>query len=81
MQIKTHEELWSHRAASVLVGRTIMSVRYLTAEERDELGWYNASLVLLLDDGNYFYPSADDEGNNAGALFTSFKDLETIPVI
>jgi hypothetical protein len=38
-------------------------------------------VVLTLDDGTQLYPAADDEGNNAGALFTTLADLDTIPVV
>ena len=72
---------WADKAAALLVGRTIKEVRYMTGIERKDLGWRNRSLVLLLDDGTYIWPSADDEGNDAGAFFTNDPDLVTIPVI
>lgn len=72
---------WSERAAKLLVGRRIVAAHYTTDEERDELGWDNHAIVLELDDGTLLYPSKDDEGNNAGALFTSDDNLPTIPVI
>ena len=50
-------------------------------KEQEALGWYNSSLVIFFTDGSYLFPSQDDEGNGAGALFTSFKELPTIPVI
>jgi hypothetical protein len=75
------KKTWAEVATSKLVGRKIVEARYLTDIELKGLGWHNASIVLLLDDGNYIYPSADDEGNDAGALFTSFPDFDTIPVI
>jgi len=72
---------WSKRAATHLKGKVIAEVRYLTKEETNFMGWYNAPLVILFTDGSYIFPSRDDEGNDAGALFTSFEDLPTIPVI
>ena len=78
---KDYAKLWRDKAAAMLVGRTIKEVRYITGVERDQLGWRSRSLVLLLDDGTYIWPSADDEGNDAGAFFTSNSDLEVIPVI
>lgn len=72
---------WGEKAAALLVGRTIKSVRYMTEKEREGLGWPNRSLVIALDDGNHIWPSADDEGNGAGALFTTDIRLMTIPVI
>ena len=75
------EEKWVTAIAKQLVGRTIVKVRYLTKKEMDELGWYDRSVVLHLDDGNIIFPSADDEGNNAGSLFTNSDDLPVIPVM
>lgn len=72
---------WLHDAAPILVGRTIKRIRYLSDSERDELMWDRASIVLELDDGTLLWPSADDEGNDAGALFTTNLDMPTIPVI
>ena len=78
---KDYAKLWRDRAAAMLVGRTIESVRYLTEQERISLNWYSRSLVLTLDDGTHIWPSADDEGNDAGAFFTTNPKLETIPVV
>jgi hypothetical protein len=64
-----------------MVGRKIADVRYLTQEEADDLGWDARCPVIILDDGNYLYPSSDDEGNEAGAMFTSFKSIETMAVV
>lgn len=72
---------WGALAAKALVGRTIVGARYLTEEESRQLGWYNRTVILKLDDGSLIWPSRDDEGNGAGAMFTNIPDLETIPVI
>ena len=72
---------WEERIAKALVGRKIVEVRYLNDKEVNEHGWHSSALIMLLDDGTYIYPSSDDEGNDAGALFTNIPDLETIPVI
>jgi len=72
---------WTKECSKNLVGKTIKSVRYMTDKEMNDLGWYSKSLVIIFTDGSYIFPSSDDEGNNAGALFTSFKDLDTIPTI
>lgn len=72
---------WGDQAAALLVGRTIKEVRYFTEKEREDLGWYSRPIALLLDDGTWLWPSSDDEGNNAGALFTTEPTLEVIPVI
>jgi hypothetical protein len=52
-----------------LVGRTIVAVRYMTEAEEAQQMWSNAAVVIQLDDGTLLFPSADDEGNDAGALF------------
>lgn len=72
---------WAEKAAALLVGKTITGVRYITEKEREGLGWSKRSLVLILDDGTYLWPSADDEGNNAGSFFTTDRSLEVIPTI
>ena len=72
---------WTGYAAEKLVGRTIKNVRYLSDDEKETLDWDSGSLVIELDDGNSIFPSADDEGNGPGALFTTYDDLPTIPVI
>ena len=80
MAIATTEG-WEKQIGEFLIGKTISGVRYLTDEEMEDLGWYNKALVIVFSDGSYIFPSADDEGNNAGALFTSDDNLPTIPVI
>jgi hypothetical protein len=74
---------WSQHAENHLLGRTIVGVRYLTDAETEGLGWMSAALVILLDDGSCIFPSSDDEGNDAGALFGQAKDGKdlTFPVI
>jgi hypothetical protein len=72
---------WGDQATKALVGKKIVAARYLNDDEVESLGWYKSAIVLLLDDGTYVYPSRDDEGNGAGALFTSCVDLPVIPVI
>ena len=52
-----------------LVGRTIVGVRYLDAGEVGLLGILHQPVCLQLDDGTLLWPMADDEGNDAGALF------------
>ena len=43
--------------------------------------WDSRPIVIIFDDDSYIFPMADDEGNNGGALATSFTDLSTIPII
>ncbi len=76
-----YKKVWSDKASKELRGKTIKEARYLTQKEVDKLGWYNSTLAIFFTDGSYIFPSADDEGNEAGALFTNIKGLETIPTI
>jgi len=73
--------VWGDKVARELVGKAIVAVRYLTEEEREELDWHDRSVVIQLSDGTLLWPSRDDEGNGAGALFTTIKALPTVPVI
>ena len=77
------ERKWTLYAKNALVGRKIVRVRYLTAEEMEDMGWYSNPIVLELDNGTLVFPSADDEGNDGGALFfCSHEDPNgVIPVI
>ena len=72
---------WENQAALVLVGRKIKAVRYLYPKEAEGLGWYGRSVVIELDNGVLVWPSSDDEGNDAGALFTTDERADTLPVI
>ena len=72
---------WTEKCKKHLVGKKIVHVRYLNKKEMDDLGWEQIPLVIFFDDGGYMFPSQDDEGNDGGSLFTSFKDLSVIPVI
>ena len=80
-EARSYEKLWGDQATALLVGRTIKEVRYFTEKEREDLGWHSRPIALLLDDGTWLWPSRDDEGNDAGALFTTDDELMTIPVI
>lgn len=77
------ERRWTLYAKNALVGRKIVRVRYLTAEEMEDMGWYSNPIVLQLDDDTLVFPSADDEGNDGGALFFCNKENPNgvIPVI
>lgn len=81
---ETHEECvkrWEKSCRGLLVGRKITTVRYMTQKECDALGWTAKCLVIELDNGIRIYPARDDEGNDAGAIFTESDTLPTIPVI
>ena len=64
------------RIASRLIGKRILNVRYLSQEEREALGWHQSCVVLELEDDVLLFPSRDDEGNGAGALFGQTPDEE-----
>ena len=83
MPIKDPEKYWTGLAKKNLVGRKIVSVRYLSDEELETLDWYDKAIVIQLDDGSIIFPSRDDEGNGAGALFGQNEAGESIdlPVI
>lgn len=74
---------WEKYAALKLVGRTVKAVSYMSAEEKENAGFYRAALVIEFTDGTLLYPSADDEGNDAGALFGIGRNKKefVIPVI
>ena len=60
---------WTSQAKKVLLKRTIVDLRYLTDEEMEDMGWYSRPLALFLDNGEHLIISADDEGNDGGAIF------------
>jgi hypothetical protein len=82
--LRTSEALqkkWLTKASKLLVGKKIVGVSYLCSEDREEMGWCGAPIVITLDDGTNIFPSQDDEGNGPGALFTNDEDLPIVPVI
>tara|TARA_R110002020_G_scaffold463600_2_gene683723 strand:- start:307 stop:552 length:246 start_codon:yes stop_codon:yes gene_type:complete len=78
-----NNKYWEKYGNKHLKGRTIVDVRYLTTIEMKGMGWYRKSIVLELSDGSLLFPSKDDEGNDAGALFGQSPDNKslTFPVI
>ena len=72
---------WEKRIAKCLVGRKIVDIRYLSKEETDSCGFYNQPIVIFLDNSEWIMPMKDDEGNDGGALATSYEKLSTIPVM
>jgi len=75
------EKGWEDAAGNILTGRTITGVRYMSKQECKKMGWYSRPLIIGLDDGTLLYSSADDEGNDGGALFTTSWKTPVIPVI
>lgn len=72
---------WTDVAKAVLYGRRIVDVRYMEREESEGLGWHRMAVVIELDNGTLVWPSMDDEGNGAGALFTTDPNGATLPVL
>ena len=78
MKIETR---WNKKASSILLGKTITRVRYMSDDEQEDMGWYNKAIVIQLDNGIALFPTRDDEGNGPGALDTTYGILPIIPVI
>jgi hypothetical protein len=78
---KDWDKYWLDEAKKLLLHKRIVNVRYLTQEEADEMGWYERSVAFQTQDGLWFFPSRDDEGNGGGALFTSDEKQGCLPVM
>ena len=72
---------WEQIARQLLLNKKIVDVRYLTKEEAEDLGWDERVVAFQTEDGLWFFPSRDDEGNGGGALFTSDDKESCLPVI
>lgn len=79
--IDNPQEHWTKVAQSTLVGRKIVAVRYLSDREVERLGWTSRSVIFELDNGCLVWPTMDDEGNDAGAIFTTDRHGHTLPAI
>ncbi len=64
-----HEQRFTDEAKKALVGKTVANVRYMTEMEANKTGFNRRALIIEFDDGTYIFPSQDDEGNDAGAIF------------
>ena len=76
---KALEKSWLTKIEKVFVGRKIVKVELLSAKETDDMDWNGRAVTFQLDNGVRFYPSADDEGNDCGSLFTTAEDLPIVP--
>ena len=75
-------ERWEAEAAKHLKGRTIVEVRYMSLKEAHQCGYHHRPVVFQLDNGALFWPSKDDEGNDAGALMgQDGAQSVTLPVL
>lgn len=53
---------------SQLVGKSIISIRYMNDREMEMFGWYKRPVIILLNDNTFIVPQSDDEGNDGGAI-------------
>jgi|TARA_R100001244_G_scaffold130129_1_gene102036 hypothetical protein len=75
------DKKWNELVKKHLVGHKIVDVKWLSAKESERLlGWNHQPCEIYLDNGTILTPSTDDEGNDAGAIFTNIKELSCIPV-
>ena len=70
--MNNNEKYWTDEANTLLKGRRIVGVRYLTATEVEDYAWDSRGLVLFLDNG---------EGNGPGAIFTNNEKTPVLPVM
>jgi hypothetical protein len=82
-EIKDVKAFWNKKAKEVLLGKTIVSVNYMTQEDADDMGWNKRPVVFKLSGGTICYLSCDDEGNDGGAMFLSDKkgNHDVLPVL
>lgn len=65
---------------SQLVGKSIVSIRYMNDREMGMFGWDNRPIIILLNDGTFVIPQRDDEGNDGGAIaLVNNKKFTLIP--
>jgi hypothetical protein len=75
-------EHWGNLASNFLVGKTIRRVRYLNDRETEDIGWTKSGLVIEFTDGHWIVAMSDDEGNEAGSVWTSSQsEINVIPTI
>ena len=69
---------WSGDATKIFKDKVVSHIRYTDVDEADELGWSRTPIIFFTD-GTWIIASADDEGNDGGAFFTSESEMEVIP--
>jgi hypothetical protein len=72
---------WIKKISSLLVGKKIVKIQYMTEKVAEEQGWYRRPIQIKLEDGTWLTPSQDDEGNDGGSIYTNIEQLPIIPVI
>tara|TARA_R100000900_G_scaffold100512_2_gene77884 strand:- start:743 stop:1003 length:261 start_codon:yes stop_codon:yes gene_type:complete len=78
---KPVEQYWTEKIAKLLVGRKIKKIEYISIDEMETNLWHKRPISILLDNGHWITPMMDDEGNDGGAMSTTYRELRTIPVI
>ena len=78
---QTSEEYWTDKISKNLIGRKITKIMYMDKEEMEDNLWHKRPVSIELDGKYWLVPMMDDEGNDGGAIATTFNDLGTIPVI
>ena len=80
--MKNLTDLWNKEANNLLLGKKIVKVEYMHSEEAKDSMWNKRGVRLILDDGTNVLPMADDEGNDAGALWLGDGRMEKVlPVL
>lgn len=65
------ENSWHADFLASFVGRKIVQIRPMMAEEIESMTWYDqpgATVVIEFDDGRAWMPMQDPEGNGAGFI-------------
>jgi hypothetical protein len=70
---------WSGDATKIFKGKIVSHIEYLTDKECEEMDWSRAPIIVFTDK-TWIMAGRDDEGNDAGAFFTSEGEMPTIPV-
>jgi hypothetical protein len=75
-------ESWAVRGRPAFVGRRIVEVGHVGAEQtRRVLRWSLRPPMLILEGGEVLYASLDAEGNDAGAFRSTARRLPVLPPI
>ena len=73
---------WDETAKTIMKGKKIVEVGYISKEEAKDYMWYNRGVWFQLDDGTRLICMRDDEGNDAGVLAYLNEGVDSVlPVI
>lgn len=61
-----------------LVGKHIISIKYMSKLDSHIWGWNKRAVIITLDDGTKLIPMIDDEGNDAGSIQVMKGDEQTL---